>query len=386
MPHLIKEFAKNCGVKVGEPILSEHFFPLPCDNYVTIDSNQQHQVSQYRFWKDVVDLLRVCFDENDLDYKIINISNPKAPPIGEDYRLDSLSVKQMNHLIKNSKFHLAVDDATCHIASAYDVPQVVLFSNSKPEYNGPVWGDKFECLLPKYERNKASFLPQEKEPVVNTIFPDVVVKGFCKRMGIQPPNHKVVYVGRLYHHHLNELIPNIMPDSNHNLQGKLVNVRMDIDFNEQVLAAWLERNRCSVITKQKISLSLIERYRNTLMLINFSGTLGNFPEPEYLAEIERYGVKTNLFCHGGDEKLLSQERNKYFDFNLDVYPEIKEFPFEFDPDLKFKTNKVIFCKDGVFGSRCHMNFLDNSNKILDTRLFTKELEHFYIYDDKEKDK
>ena len=31
MPHLLREYAKNLGVKISKPIVKEHFFPINFD-------------------------------------------------------------------------------------------------------------------------------------------------------------------------------------------------------------------------------------------------------------------------------------------------------------------------------------------------------------------
>ena len=41
MSHLIEEYAKNLGVIVSRPILSDHFFPLVSKKYITLQTTKK---------------------------------------------------------------------------------------------------------------------------------------------------------------------------------------------------------------------------------------------------------------------------------------------------------------------------------------------------------
>ena len=48
MPHLLREYAKNLGVKISKPIVSNHFFPIEFDNYITISVDDENQSKSYK--------------------------------------------------------------------------------------------------------------------------------------------------------------------------------------------------------------------------------------------------------------------------------------------------------------------------------------------------
>ena len=49
MSHIVKEYAKELGVKIGKPIITEHFFPVLNDKYIFViytdfgDQRRGHQ-------------------------------------------------------------------------------------------------------------------------------------------------------------------------------------------------------------------------------------------------------------------------------------------------------------------------------------------------------
>ena len=293
MPHILQEYAKHCGVKVGEPVVSDHFFPLHATRYITLDITSVGGVSWYRYWNDVVALFKSSLTGKPI--KVVSLVSDKSPPIGEDIRVGGVSVKQLNHIIKDSMLHLSVDGPTSHIASAYGVPQVVLYSNSRPEYNGPYWNvDKVKYLLPKYKNDKPSFLPEENPPVVNTIYPDKILEAIGSFLPESKLSHKVHYIGDMYHHRLMEVVPDFTGDVPQ-LADKLLNIRMDLHFDEKNLSFWLARNRASIITSQPISGEILRQFKTNVLLVNFYCHVGQFPSLEYLKNIQNLGININLF-------------------------------------------------------------------------------------------
>ena len=47
MAHLIHEYAKNLGVKISQPVVNDHFFPLLADKYITLHQPDQFSSKTY---------------------------------------------------------------------------------------------------------------------------------------------------------------------------------------------------------------------------------------------------------------------------------------------------------------------------------------------------
>ena len=41
MSHLIEEYAKSLGVKIGKPVLNDHFYPILDEKYITIHTDNK---------------------------------------------------------------------------------------------------------------------------------------------------------------------------------------------------------------------------------------------------------------------------------------------------------------------------------------------------------
>ena len=50
MPHLLKEYAKNLGVKISKPTFKEHFFPLDFDKYIVLYNEDNVQSRNYKYF------------------------------------------------------------------------------------------------------------------------------------------------------------------------------------------------------------------------------------------------------------------------------------------------------------------------------------------------
>jgi len=381
MAHLINEYSRHCGAKPAKPIIGEHFFPVVgfC-RYITIDTSASSQASQYPYWREVVKLLRKTMEP---DIKIVRIANPKeSRSIGEDLALGSLSIKQVNYVIVNSLAHICVNGFSHHLASAKGIPLVVLYSNNSPEYCGPIWSDNHINIKPKYKNKKPSFSAEEKNPVIFSIFPDRIVECLSKLVDfVSPPKEKVNYIGPAYHHELLEVVPDFYHPIKE-LAGRLLNVRLDKAHNEDILCQWLQSNKCSIISNKPISLDIIAKFRRNIPYVNFFCNLGEFPSEEYLQKLGALGVPFKLYSSEADSEELRKEMNRYFDFSFDRIIRPTKWPKELKNATHFKSNKRIFCKNGIFLSRAHLDAMDRGNNIIKSLDFLEELDHFYLYEQK----
>ena len=381
MPHLVKEYAKHCGVQVGQPVLGQHYFPIKYDKYIIVDTSGSSQASKYPYWSELISLLQESLPS---EVALVRIVSPDEKKFhGEDLALGNLSIKQINYIINNAMAHIGVYGFTQHIASAFDVPTVVMYSNNMPEYCGPAWSDKCINIKPKYKNGKPSFASEEKKPVVFSIYPDTVVSSLNKLIPdiCEEPVHEAQYIGRLYHHKLYEVVPDFYHPIKE-LHNQLLNVRMDLNHNEDNLSLWLKSHRCSIISSKEISLDLIQKFKRNIPFINFFCEVGEFPKEDYLHELAAAGIGFKLFSSGGDSKELRKEMNRYFDFSFDLIKLPSEWPEEIEGAQYFNSNKQIFCKDGIFMSKAHMKAKQRDRKIIKSLDFLEELDHFYLYNDK----
>ena len=77
MGHLIEEYAKSLGVKIGKPVLNDHFYPILDEKYITIHTDNKIDSKNYEYFPQVINLIKPIL--NNLGYKIYQIGGPADP-------------------------------------------------------------------------------------------------------------------------------------------------------------------------------------------------------------------------------------------------------------------------------------------------------------------
>jgi hypothetical protein len=126
------------------------------------------------------------------------------------------------------------------------------------------------------------------------------------------------------------------------------------------------------------------KLKNITFIVNEETVLSD----DYLNYINALGITVNLLVK--DPSTLSKIRNKYFDFNVQVYAVtekslLKDKKITFDKSF-FHSTKTIVADGKKYPSTYHWkkdkNVLDKNLVIEDNELLLSELNHFYIYDTK----
>ena len=160
MSHLAEVYAKDLGVKIGEPILIPHYFPILEDQYITIHTDDNIESKHYDLWEEVILLVK----EVSPKIKFFQIGSGKEPKIKNvDEFVETKNIKQAAYLVKNSVMHVGIDSIHVHIASVFDKPIVALYSHTYASTCGPIWGDEKKHCLIESPRNgmKPSFALKE---------------------------------------------------------------------------------------------------------------------------------------------------------------------------------------------------------------------------------
>ena len=58
MSHLVEEYAKNLGVKIGKPIFEPHYMPITDEKYITFHVDNKIDSKYYEFFPEVINLLK----------------------------------------------------------------------------------------------------------------------------------------------------------------------------------------------------------------------------------------------------------------------------------------------------------------------------------------
>ena len=361
MSHLAEEYAKSCGVKIGQPILKPHYFPVLHDKYITIHNDKKIQAKEYNMWPDVVQLLKVYLG----DIKIIQIGAYGEETIqGVDGHIPTSSLKQSSYIIKKSLGHVGIDSVPVHIASAFDKPVVGIYAHTYANTCSPLWNEKSKAITIESHRDgkKPSFSLEEHPKTINMINPERIAQAVLDVLNINKTiNHKTLFIGS----HYNSNFVEVIPTEKTNVSSSLIDVRMDYSHNEEILADIMQRNTVEVTLLKPIHESFLRSGKIRKIVYKAD----KFHQ-DFCKSIKGHGIPHVLICTSPDN--LSKEREKNFDYLINYLNEqdlIKNNKKRLKVDdfkkIKIKSGKKVVCGDKTYDS-----YFDLNNR--------KNLDHFFL--------
>jgi len=361
MSHLAEEYAKSCGVKIGKPVLSPHYFPVLHDKYITIHNDRKVQAKEYEMWPDVIELLKPHLGE----IKIIQIGAYGEETIeGVDDHIPTSTLKQSSYIIQKSLAHVGIDSVPIHIASALDKPVVGIYAHTYANTCSPLWNEKSPAITIESDRNgkKPSFSLEEYPKTINLIKPEQIAQAVFDVLNInQKIKYKTLFMGSNYTSSFVEVIPT----EKTNVVAQLIDVRMDYCHNEQVLSDIMQRNKVEVTTSRPLHESFLKSGKISKIVYKAEEFNQNFCKI-----IKEYGIPNALVCTSPQN--LSVERERNFDFPINylnkeetIKNNKKRLKIENFDKIKIKSGKRVVCGDRVYDS-----FFDLNDR--------KNLDHFYI--------
>lgn len=382
MGHLIEEYAKSLGVKIGKPVLVDHFYPTLHDKYITIHSDNKIDSKAYEYFPQVIDLLKPVLHEH--GYKIYQIGGPQDPELkNADLKLLNLNYKQSSYILKKSSLHLGIDSLPVHIASCYDVPIVALYSHIYPSNAYPYWSSPEKIILLESDKkgNKPSFNYKEDPKTIRTIKPEDIANSVFKLLNIDgETSFKTLKIGSQYHIPIYEIVPNFVANLE-DLKNNIIYIRADLHLDDQKIAFWCHNHKVRIITDKKIPLGLLAQFKQNIDQIFFKFDKNEITV-EFLEEVKKLKIKFSIIST--DKENLPKLRNEYFDFFIEYSDEKEMLKDVQKMNCKFLTNKIIFSDGKLFASEAHLDLdktLDKDNDtIYDCDKFWKDSEHFYFYE------
>jgi hypothetical protein len=382
MSHLIEEYAKSLGVKIGKPYICEHFYPTVADKYITIHCDKKIDSKNYEYFPQVISLLKTVLDSQGI--KIYQIGGPEDPKLENvDDSFLNLNFKQSSYIIKNSKLHLGIDSLPVHIASMYDIPIIALYSHTYAANAYPYWSSKNKIILIESEKgeNKPSFSYQEFPKTIRTIKPEAIAQSVLNLLSIDfKINFKTLMIGNYYHVPFLEIVPNFKANLE-DQKNKTLYIRADLHNDDQTIAFWCANYKTKIIATNEIPIPLIQQFASNIEHIYFKikdTSINN----EYFELVKR--CKVNFTICVDDENKLAEIRNFYFDFRVEYDNKKIRVEKTKKQNGYFYSNKIIISNGILYPSEAHLNAnkkLDMLNEVMhDDDAFWKDAEHFYIYD------
>jgi hypothetical protein len=378
MSHLIEEYAKSLGVKIGKPIIADHFFPVAHDKYITIHCDNKIDSKYYEYFPQVLNLIRETLHTQ--GYAIYQIGGPEDPKLNVDGHFLHLNYKQSSFLIKNSKLHVGIDSLPIHIASVYDIPIVVLYSHVYPAHAKPYWSSEDNVVILDADRgdNKPSYNYKEDPKTIRSIKPETIANSIFKLLKINGEvNFSTKYIGSHYHLDFVEVVPDFKADLAD--KSKTLYLRADLHFNEDNILFWLSQCRCNIITNKPIDINILKLVQSNINHLYLKTT---DLQDKYLENLRRSKINFTICCD--DEDSIAEVKNKFFEYRVE-FDNWKERAEKVQKNnCNFLTNKVLLSNGQLYPSECHLKIgkqLDNSNQVIhDDINFWKEAEHFLFYE------
>ena len=373
MSHIAEVYAKDLGVKIGKPVITEHFFPGLPNRYITIQSSNKMPAANYLYWDIVLNLVKPFLG----DIKILQVGGSKDQLVnGVHMSTLGCSYKQMNYIIKKSFLHCGCDSLPGHVASVYDIPTIVLHFNLYPSNSKPLWHKKNSCvsLSPDFSKTKPSFGPSCKR--INDIKPEAIAQNILDLLKIDKKiKFKTVRIGSQFHNEIVEIVPNFKGLSEE-LKDKAINIRGDLHFDLENIINWCQYSIVSLHTSQEIPLEALQIMPNLKQVIfkyekmHHKKDLNNF-----FKILKNNKINVGIICD--DKEIISDVRLKYFDHNtIESGEGTKKIKAS-----KFLSKKKFISNKQVFPAEFSEKIVDKSDNFVYDDISSKELESLYLYDD-----
>lgn len=342
--HIIETYALSCGVKIDEPYVFEHYATIPAEKFISFNK------SVYPFYREIIELIQPVLDKHGI--KIVQL---RANPQNVDADLavpNNLSFGQWAYIIKHSLLHFGEDDFLFDLAGHYDIPRVIMFSNTYPNTTKPYWGsqDKERILFTTGKLKKPSLSADPNHNFVRDIKPEQIALNIMELLGIPwKPTFETLYAGARYspYHNILELVP---VNGGIDVQGPAASlaVRMDYGFDEQFLGNVISRHKTSIVTNKPIQMGLLHTFRANVMEVAYIVDNQNH-DMNFIKELGKLNLPYGVLSYDINAEL----KEKFYEIgfvNQMKVPDLSQVPALKDglKGLMYKSGKRVIDNKGEY--------------------------------------
>ena len=374
--HLSTLYARDLGVQPSKPIIVEHFFPLPCSNYITFHNSEKVQSKSYSYWTEVLEIIKPHL--NNLNIKVVQIGQSKDAKVeGVDYYITNTSFKHSFFLIKNAMLHLGIDSSPVHIASAFDKPTVSIYSHTYSNTCYPLWNENKRVIESNRGGKKPSFSLFEDPKTIDLIKPEEIAQAVLDLLNIkQTLAYKTINIGSKFLNKEINLIPNdLIPTVD--VDNAEIVVRLDMKHDENFLFSFLMNNKCNIsinCSKPIKNINYLMSFKSRINKINY---YSNQFDKGFVDFLRSNVFNMHPFCTS--EETLNDQRLDFFDHEINyLNPQqealkLKEQNYNLLTDeFKIKTGRIY-----IHGKDKFKTLGENINDLK----FWLDFEYFMIYNE-----
>jgi len=378
MAHLLKEYAKNLGVKISKPVFKEHFFPMDLDKYIIVYNESNVQARNYKYFNIVLSILKPFFDKHNI--KTVQLSSTNH--IEGVNKAVNVPLKQQAYLISKSMLYVGCDSVLSQIANFKKIPSVNIYGNIYANLSKPLLGNSSQVsnIEPDWDKNP-SFSLNDPAEQINTIKPEVIAQSIIDLLKIEKAkvNFKTLQMGSAFGAPVIEVVPTTF----YKIQlrpNEQIYLRTDYGFEEAAFLQYCQHYKVSIFCDKPINPNKLQPYKNNIQnLFIFVDEKSDKISQDYFDLLNQLNIKHTLLVK--DEQILPKVRNNYFDNNIQTYNLDSKKKCDINDKCKFFTKKTIF-KDGkLYTSLAHLKkSVDNNDLVIDIDDFWKESQQFFIYE------
>lgn len=380
--HVLEAFAASSGLKISKPYIYEKYYPLNFDKYLIIETNDsKYQSKNYDYWQEVVSLILPALKENNVN--ILQLCEQNDQKLTNSYTATGYNANQKAYLIKNCIAYIGSNSLGLQLASSYNKKIVGLYGNIYASQNRPYWSeDKDIQLIEAFDKKtKPSYSPQENPKVINNIKPDILGQAILDSLNIKYKiKNKFTSIGLSYMNKTIELVPNMIVNPA-SLGAPNIIVRMDIEFNENFLAAQLAQSKCLIVTNKTISENLIKTYKANIIQIIYKIEESN--DPSFINLLKNENINFALTSEL-DQEHINNIKIHYMDLGLIFKLNYKNKEDYNNKNIKYyKSNHFILSNSKLYMSEAAVekdlpikDFDQNIQEIIDTDTFWKHADNY----------
>lgn len=384
--NIVESFALSTGLRIDKPDLYCASFPLPFqEKYIVITTSTGVTSKNFPHWGWVLHLIKPALKK--LGFKTVQVGGEKDETVNADVDLRGITnLHQMFGIIRGSACVLAGDTSVIHVAGAFNIPIVSVFSISHPSTSGAFFGDKEKhtYILPPYLNGRPSYHPGESPAVVSKVKPEEVANAFLKLFSQPETEFKTIYYGE---HYLNTTLittpdqivsPQFMPNC-------ALNIRYDLGGTEEKVLQQISLRKSQLVTNKPVSIPHLSSVCGNLISLLY--VIDESHNLDFAKDIKKAGIPFKMVSLKSQE-MIDSLKHLYFDLGvIERKVLITEAPVTVSSKTKFLTKKFFHEGGKIYLSRAHAKIgksIDSENKnsdyIVDDPLFWEDVSFAYLYE------
>lgn len=359
--HLLTKYSLESGQKIGKIHVYEKYYPLPINKYIIIQPWSKPS-KNYSYWDEILSILYPILNKNNI--YIVQVGGEKEEPLKFCINTQgTTSFGQLEYLISKSMLVLSTDSISAHLAGHYNKHLVTLISNNYSSAVKPFFGEQNkQIILEPLVRNELKPLFTDNEngkKQIDTIPPELIINSVLKLLNLgENFNYKSISIGSNYNNKGVESLCDDVIDVN-KIGCALIGMRMDYNYNLNVLTKQLSFSKCHIITKKEIPIDILNNFKNNITGVVYEITENH--NPNFIKNLIDLKIPYQLVSNLTEEK-IDLIKLDYMDYGI-IYQinnsKIKDKIKNQKEKVFYKSSKLLISKGKFYQTYC--DYLNGRN-------------------------